>query len=560
MNQALRVALAQLNFKVGDLEGNTDKIMAAMERARSDGANLVVFSEIALLGYPPRDLVHRPALLARQDQALKAIAAATDDELAAVVGYVERNEEGRGHGLINAAAFCANGEIVQSVTKQLLPTYDVFDEARYFSAAPSEGVVTWAGVKIGISICEDAWARVKTAEMPRYDVDPIAELAGAGAQVLLNLSASPFSLGKAEFRCDLLADHSRRHQTPLIFVNQVGGNDELIFDGRSLVLDAGGELKVRLAEFEEDYQVVHVDSQGQIEAKGPEPALRRAAENDAARARDALVLGIGDYVRKTGHAQVLLGLSGGIDSSLVAALVARALGPENVHAVAMPSRFSSSHSREDARQLSKNLGIEFDEIPIEAPYASALEVLQPHFGDTPFGVAEENIQARLRGLYLMALSNKFGKLVLACGNKSELAVGYCTLYGDMCGALAVIGDLPKMLVYDVARLINEEAGRDIVPQRVLEKPPSAELRPDQKDEDSLPPYEVLDQILERYLVEHQSAQTIVEAGFDGETVRRVITLVHRNEYKRWQAPPVLKVTTKAFGVGWRYPLAASPPE
>ena len=551
----LRIAMAQINYRVGDVDQNALKIVESIRRARGEGADLVVFSELSLLGYPPRDLVDRRGLLKRQRRALKTIARATDDEVAALVGFVDDHDGPQGHRLVNAAAFCAHEKVVHRVAKTLLPTYDVFDEGRYFYDLSTEGVVTWKNVRLGISICEDAWAQVHSREMPRYDDDPIEALVEAGAEVLVNIAASPFSLGKQAFRRGLLAEHCRRHGRPMVFLNQVGGNDELIFDGCSLALDAQGVTQVRLAGFKEDFQILDIEPDGAITATSERP-LRQAAESEAEQARDAVVLGIRDYVRKSNFQGVLLGLSGGIDSSVSAALAVEALGAENVHGVAMPSRFSSSHSREDARQLGENLGIEFDEIAIETPYQAMLQTLQPHFDDRPFDVTEENIQARIRGVYLMALSNKFGKLVLACGNKSELAVGYTTLYGDMCGALAVIGDLPKMLVYAVAQLYNDEAGRALIPERVLNKAPSAELRADQKDQDSLPAYEVLDQILERYVVEHQTPSEIVEAGFDAATVEDAVAMIHRSEFKRWQAPPILKVTTKAFGVGWRYPLAA----
>ncbi len=563
-SRRLRVAMAQINFRVGDIEKNSEQILEAMDRAREDGADLAVFSELALMGYPPRDMVDRRSVLQRQDRALEEIAAATDDALAVVVGFVDQNDENKGHRLVNAAAFCANGEVERRISKQLLPTYDVFDERRYFHARSTDGVVCWKGVKVGISICEDAWARVQSREMPDYVDDPVEALVDSGAAVLVNIAASPFSLNKEAFRRDLLADHCKRHNKPLVFVNQIGGHDELIFDGRSLALDADGNIQARLAGFEEDFQIVELNPGAAEESGGAQFEERTGSDSEieigdntrAEQARDAVVLGIRDYVRKSNFSDVILGLSGGIDSSLSAVLAVDALGAEHVHGVAMPSRFSSSHSREDARRLGNNLGIAFDEIAIELPYQGMLESLQPHFEDPSFGVTEENIQARIRGIYLMALSNKTGKLVLACGNKSELAVGYTTLYGDMCGALAVIGDLPKMLVYEIARLYNEEAGEPVIPKRVLTKAPSAELRADQKDEDSLPPYEVLDSILDQYVVEHRTIEEIVEAGFDEVVVRDVVAKIHRSEFKRWQAPPILKVTTKAFGVGWRYPLAA----
>lgn len=554
--KSLRVALAQCNYKVGDLEGNQKKIRASISKAKEAGADLVVFSEVALLGYPPRDLVHRRELLHRQKETLKELARESTSDFAILMGFIEPRSQGeayKGQSLLNAAAFCRNGVVEKVVAKTLFPTYDVFDEDRYFGAREENKLVTHKEIVLGISICEDAWACVDSNEMPNYPTDPIKDLAEAGAEILINLSASPFSLDKGEFRQNLTAHHARTHGRAMILVNQVGGNDELIFDGQSLAIDATGTLQARLKSFQEDFQLLEVSSSGIIK----EGKITSAPETQAAQAREALVLGIGDYVRKSGFSGVLLGLSGGIDSALTVVLAKEALGAENVHALAMPSRFSSSHSREDARQLAENLGILFDEISIEGPYSAALEALEPHFENRPFDVTEENLQARLRGIYLMALSNKFGRLVLACGNKSELAVGYSTLYGDLVGALAPIGDLPKLLVYDMARLINEEAKEEIIPQRILEKAPSAELRPDQKDEDSLPPYEVLDAIVDLYVVEHLTEEEIIDRGFEAQVVQRVLTLIHRAEYKRWQAPPILKVTRKAFGVGWRYPLAKS---
>jgi NAD+ synthase (glutamine-hydrolysing) len=552
----LRVAMAQLNPRVGDVEGNLLLVEAAMDRARAEGASLVVFSEVVLLGYPPRDIVHRRGILKRQWDALDRIAAKTDDGLAAVLGFIDVNPSSLGHSLINGAAFCRGGKVHRRVIKRLLPTYDVFDERRYFAPTESDSVVEWKGFRLGLSVCEDAWARVDHWEMPHYAHDPIEACIDAGAQVLINLSASPFSLQKGEFRRALLSEHATRQSTPLIFVNQVGGNDELVFDGRSLAIDADGEVIARLAEFDEDFQILEIDSDGGLHADETAP-IRPVAQDFAEAVHGAIVLGLRDYVRKSGFQKVLLGLSGGIDSSVTAALAAEALGPENVYGIAMPSRFSSSHSREDARKLAENLGLRFDEIPIEGPYQAFLDALSPHFEGRPFDVTEENLQARSRGVYLMSLSNKLGGLVLSCGNKSELAVGYTTLYGDLCGALSPIGDVPKMLVYGLARHINAVAGREVIPARVLEKAPSAELRPDQQDQDSLPPYDVLDEVVDRYVVRHQRIEEIVAAGFDEAMVRRMVHLLHRNEHKRWQAPPIIKVTTKAFGVGWRYPLAAS---
>ncbi len=554
---ALRVAMVQFNPTIGDIDGNVARILESMHSARDHGADLAVFSELAITGYPPGDILHRLQLLEKQWQGLQRIAAATDDEFAAIVGFVDRNERDMGHSLINAAAFVSGGEVTQVVAKQLLPNYNIFDERRYFEPTPTDHLVSWKGYRLGVTVCEDAWTNVQSAEMPAYADDPIARCVEDGARVLINIAASPFSLDKGPFRRDLLADHCRRHSRSMLFVNQVGANDELIFDGRSTAIDDNGEVVARLEEFEEDMQIVEIDRGGQLTAIEDDP-IRPQLKSRPRQARRAIVMGIRDYVQKSGFNGAIVGMSGGIDSSVSVALAVEALGAENVRGVAMPSRFSSSHSREDARVLADNLGIQFGEIAVQQSYRTMLEVLQPHFDDDTFGIAEENLQARIRGVYLMTLSNKSdGRLVLACGNKSELAVGYSTLYGDMCGALAVIGDVPKQLVYAIARDINADSDEQIIPTRVLEKPPSAELRPDQKDEDSLPPYEVLDEILRRYVVDHQTVDTIVEAGFEPDMVREVIEMIHRSEYKRRQAPPILRITEKAFGMGWRYPLAAN---
>lgn len=553
--EGLRVALAQINPRVGDVDANTAAILKAIERAKSAGADLAVFSELAIVGYPPRDLLHRPRLLQQQFRALDDIAAATDDSFAVCVGLVEKNTTSVGHRLHNSAAFLSGGTLAARYAKRLLPTYDVFEERRYFQPGAGPCIVTWNNTRIGLSVCEDAWTTADDPQMPDYGIDPIAEVVDAGAEVVLNLSASPFGIDKGKRRTALLAKHCRRHGCPLLMVNQVGANDELIFDGRSLAIDAHGETKARLAEFEEDFLVVDISDAGELAPRDDEP-IRPVADSRSKQARDALVVGIRDYLHKSNFQSVLLGLSGGIDSSVGAVLAADALGAENVRGVSMPSKFSTAHGREDARTLAENLGIRFDEIPIQSAYSEMVDVLEPRFSDPSFGVAHENIQARIRGVYLMALSNDTGDLVLATGNKSELAVGYCTLYGDMCGALAIIGDLSKMLVYEIAELYNDETDPAPIPKRVLEKAPSAELRPDQKDADSLPSYEILDEILERYLVDHQTVDQIVDAGFDRTVVDEAVEMVHRNEYKRWQAPPVLKVTSRAFGIGWRYPLAA----
>ncbi|TXD34734.1 NAD+ synthase [Lujinxingia vulgaris] len=550
----LRIALAQINFKVGDLDRNVARIRDEVERARAAGADLLVTSELALTGYPPRDLLHRDEFIDAQLKTLEALAALTDDDFGLIVGYADRNPHHVGRRLVNAAAFCVGGRVKERVFKQLLPEYDVFDEARYFEPGGEAPILNFKGVRLGVSICEDAWAPVEHWEQPRYMGDPVAALVANGAQVLINISASPFARGKRAMREALLCEHAARHKRPLIFVNQVGATDELIFEGASVAIDSTGQIAHRLPDFASACEVVSVVTTGDV--LGPEGGSA-SERDDIGELRAALVLGTRDYVRKSGFKQVLLGLSGGIDSAVTAVIAADALGPENVHAVAMPSRYSSRHSRDDARTLANNLGIEFDEIGIEQPYTSFLDVLTPHFQGKDFDVTEENLQARIRGVYLMGLSNKFGKLVLSCGNKSELAVGYSTLYGDMCGALAVIGDVPKMQVYALAEEYNRLAGYEVVPRNIIEKAPSAELRPDQRDEDSLPPYPVLDAIVDRYVEDRQGIAQIIDAGFERRDVERVVGLIRRNEYKRWQSPPVLKVTAKAFGSGWRYPLAAS---
>ncbi len=556
--KSMKIALVQNNPIVGDVAGNMAQLKAAIADARQQGAQVVVTSELAVIGYPPRDMLHREDLLRRQWSAVEELAKESDEDLALIIGAVCRAPDGASRPLINGAVVCQGGQIRREVGKRLLPTYDVFEEDRYFASADEAGVIEFKGLKLGITICEDAWARADSQEMPDYQVDPVEAVVEAGADILINLSASPYSMGKSRFRNQLLSDHCRRHAKAMVFVNQVGANDELIFDGRSAVIDGRGELRRQLPAFEEALEIVEVGAVGDVTVGNSRVEKGDGSDDGSVvdEVRQALVMGIRDYVQKSGFEGVLIGISGGIDSAVTAMLAAEALGPDRVHGVAMPSKFSSAHSREDARQLGDNLGIRYSEIPIRQPYEAVLETLTPHFEDQSFGVAEENIQARLRGLYLMALSNKTGHLVIAAGNKSELAVGYSTLYGDMCGALAAIGDVSKMMVYALAERYNERAGEAVIPEHILTKAPSAELRPDQKDEDSLPAYEVLDEILDRYLVDHDPVELIVEAGFEEALVREVVAMVHRSEYKRFQAPPILKVSPKAFGVGWRYPLAA----
>jgi NAD+ synthase (glutamine-hydrolysing) len=543
----MKIALAQLNPVVGDVIGNTEKIIARIGEAKAQGASLVVFSELAVAGYPPRDLLLKPRFVQANVEAVERIAR-TCTGIAALVGFVEPSSESVGRSLRNAAAYCADGRVHQVRYKSLLPTYDVFDELRYFEPGPEISLITHENTPIGVSICEDLWNDEQLVGRRLYHADPIGRLASAGARFLVNLSASPFAADKHPFRVKLFGNQAARHGLPLLFVNQVGGNDELVFDGASGVFDASGQLIAQAKAFEEDLLIVDIEN--------PSGARIETYPERVAAIHDALALGTRDYVQKCGFQRVVLGLSGGIDSAVTAALAVAGLGAEAVTGVAMPSRFSSEHSRSDAEAVARNLGIDFRTIPIKSIHAAIEEHLAPHFAGRPRDVTEENLQARVRGMLLMALSNKFGWMVLTTGNKSELAVGYCTLYGDMCGGLAVIGDLPKMLVYELARHMNERAGREIIPENTLTKPPSAELRPDQTDQDTLPPYDLLDQIVELYVNAEKSMDEIISAGYDPEWVRRVIRWVDISEYKRKQAAPALKVTGRAFGVGRRMPIAA----
>ena len=545
---AMKIALAQLNPTVGDIDGNARRILDAYGRAARAGADLVVTPELSLLGYPPRDLLLKPRFIADNLAALQRLAGHVGPT-ALVVGYVDRTDRERGLPLRNAAALMADGGVVARKVKRLLPTYDVFDEMRYFEPGAEPAVVPWGGATLGLSICEDLWTQGSAGPAARlYHGNPVADLVEAGADVLINMSASPFVSGKFAQRAELVRAQALRYGRPVVYVNQVGGNDSLVFDGASFAVSAGGEVVAQLKAFEEDLALVDL-------APGAPPAEMADLPAGVEALRMALVLGLGDYLRKTGFREAVLGLSGGIDSSLVACLAAEAVGAENVLGVAMPSRYSSAHSVEDARTLASALGIRFLTIPIDGPHTAFEEALAGAFAGRGPDVTEENLQARVRGTILMGLSNKFGYLVLATGNKSEVSVGYCTLYGDMVGGLAVIGDVPKTLVYRLCRHINATDARSPIPERVLTKAPSAELRPEQKDEDSLPPYDVLDPILDAYVRDERSYDQIVAAGFDPATVSRVIGLVDRNEYKRQQAAPVLKVTSRAFGFGRRMPIA-----
>ncbi len=539
----MKIALAQINTTVGDLSGNEARILAAYRRGADAGVDLVMFPELAITGYPPRDLLLKRGFIAENLAVLDRLASATS-RTGLLVGYVGPNSVRPGREVTNGVALLRHGRIAAARAKTLLPTYDVFDEDRYFEPAAENQPVAFDEGTIGLTICEDIWNDEDFWPERRYRPNPPMELAAAGARVLLNISASPWWVGKQETRFQMLRSLARKAGRPVLFCNQIGGNDELIFDGGSLAFNGTGELIGRGEMFAEDFVVVDTDSSttaNRIDWPEEEFVYR------------ALVLGLRDYLHKCGFKSAVLGLSGGIDSALVACLAVAALGAENVRGVSLPSQYSSPGSLADARLLAERLGLHHEVISIQSAFVTLKQELQPVFGNRPEDTTEENIQARLRGVMLMALSNKFGSLLLTTGNKSELAVGYCTLYGDMCGGLAVISDVPKTMVYRLAKWLNRD--REIIPAASITKPPSAELRPNQTDQDSLPPYDRLDAILEAYVVDGKTMQEIVAAGFDQPTVKRIVRLIDLNEYKRRQAAPGLKVTGKAFGVGRRMPIA-----
>jgi NAD+ synthetase len=542
----VKIALAQINPTVGDFTGNVAKIVAVSRRAAEQGARLTVFSELAICGYPPADFLEKPSFLARCRSAVDELAAATRELPTAVLaGVALAAGAGSGKPAVNAAVLLDRGRLLLEQHKRLLPFYDVFDEQRYFSPARSQQVIELEGVRLGITICEDAWNDKDFWPRRLYSIDPMEEIMAQHPALHINLSSSPFWHSKREVRREMLAAIARRDGIPVLLSNQVGGNDSLIFDGSSLALNSEGELIAQAASFAED--LILVDP-------WHAPSISEPEEDDTEAAYRALVLGTRDYVRKCGFRKVIVGLSGGIDSALVAAIAAEALGPQNVIGIGMPSPYSSQGSIDDSRTLAANLGIRFELISISELFTSFTHTLEPLFAGMAQDLTEENIQPRIRGTLLMALSNKFGALVLTTGNKSEMAVGYCTLYGDMVGALAVIGDLVKTRVYAVCRWINRH--REIIPAPILEKPPSAELRPGQMDTDSLPPYDVLDPILEAYVERYETPEQIASVhGYPLDLVRQVVRLVERSEYKRQQAAPVLKVTSKSFGMGRRFPIA-----
>lgn len=542
----MRIALAQINTTVGDFSGNVEKIVKFARAAVERHADLVVFPELALCGYPPRDLVEKPGFVLHSEQELERLAGLLPPKLPAVVGYVRRSRASEGKPVSDAAALLNGGRVTLDYAKILLPFYDVFDESRYFEPGEKTALFDSNKMRVAVTICEDIWNDKNFWKKRLYSRDPAAEAVAKGAQLVLNIASSPFHVEKIATRHDMLQAFAREHHVPVVYVNHVGGNDQLIFDGSSMAFDAQGKLCTRARTFEED--LVVFDTTGAESEIYPGPASEEAA------IYQALVLGTRDYVGKCGFSRVVVGLSGGIDSSLVATIAADAVGPENVLGVSMPGPYSSSGSLRDAEALAHNLKIDLRVVPITGTFESYLETLDSAFEGRPRDVTEENIQARIRGNILMALSNKFGSLVLSTGNKSELAAGYCTLYGDMAGGLAVIADVPKTMVYQLARYANRAGER--IPQACLDKAPSAELRLNQRDQDSLPPYETLDMILKAYIEDNLSSTDILEKyQFDADLVHDTIRKVNSAEYKRQQAAPALKVTAKAFGMGRRFPIA-----
>jgi NAD+ synthase (glutamine-hydrolysing) len=541
----VKIALGQINPTIGDFTGNSKKIIESSRQALALGAEMILFPELAVCGYPPRDLLEKPAFVERNQQVVHEIAQAVP-ELTIICGFVSPAKVETGKSVMNSAAVLRRGAVQFVQSKMLLPTYDVFDESRYFDPAESQKLLPLGGKEFALTICEDAWNDKHFWHRRLYRVDPVDELLHAGGNMVLNISASPFHLGKRELRRQMLETIARDNKVPVLFVNQVGGNDSLIFDGSSMVIAPDGRIVAQAKSFDED--LVLFDSEMMQGDMHEQTAVGEAS------AYAALVLGTRDYVRKCSFSRVVIGLSGGIDSALTAAIAVDALGKENVTGIAMPSQYSSEHSIKDARELACKLGIRFEVIAIGEVFDGYRKALAPLFAGMPEDVAEENLQSRIRGNILMAFSNKFGELVLTTGNKSEVGVGYCTLYGDMVGGLGVIADVPKTMVYDLSRYVNSL--KPVIPQSTIDKAPSAELRPGQKDSDTLPPYEVLDNILEDYVEDYRTAEQIAaNHGYEVRVVRDVIRMIERSEYKRQQAAPGLKITRKAFGLGRRFPIA-----
>ncbi len=540
----MKIALAQLNYEIGNFELNTRKIIDSLNKGKTQGADLVVFAELAVCGYPPRDFLEFDEFIELCEQSAKEIAAHTQD-IACIIGLPTKNPQVAGKDLYNAAYFIENGTVKSVIRKALLPNYDVFDEYRYFEPALTFDCIEFKGHKIAVTICEDLW---NINDNPLYVSNPMDELIKQQPEIMINIAASPFSYLHDDERVETLGGNAKKYQLPLLYVNQVGAQTEIIFDGGSLAFDSQGHLVDEMAYFKEDFKVYDFDG---ATLTGLEK-LERQALPDVGQIHDALILGIQDYFSKSGFSKAVLGLSGGIDSAIVCALACRALGPENVMAVLMPSKYSTDHSINDAMDLVNNIGCLHEVIPIKDAADAFDLMMAPAFRDLPFNITEENIQARCRGIIVMAMSNKFGYIVLNTSNKSECAVGYGTLYGDMCGAIGVIGDVYKTQIFDLARYINKD--REIIPENTIVKPPSAELRPDQKDSDSLPDYDQLDKILFLYIELKQSSRSIMAQGYDETLVRKVIKMVNTAEFKRYQTPPILRVSPKAFGMGRRMPI------
>lgn len=541
----MKIALAQLNYHIGNFESNSKKILDKIQEAKSNGVDLIVFSELAVSGYPPRDFLEFNDFVDQCIESVKKIADSCTG-IAAIIGLPTYNESPKGKPLYNSAAFLCNGKIASLTNKTLLPNYDIFDEYRYFEPNDSFEIIEYAGCRIALTICEDLW---NVQDNPLYTLNPMDELIGQQPDVIINIAASPFNYHQTRYRKDVLQKNARQYKLPLFYVNHVGAQTELLFDGGSLAMNSKGDIYDELKYFEEDFRIYNLEKVNNEPpvSKKPEPSEIEAIHN-------ALVMGLRNYFQKLGFTKAILGLSGGIDSALTSALAAEALGPENVYNVLLPSKFSSDHSINDSVKLCENLGMPYDIIKIEEAVDAFENTLKPYFKDLPFDIAEENIQARARGVILMALSNKFGYILLNTSNKSEAAVGYGTLYGDMNGGLSVIGDVYKTQAYELSRFINRNG--EIIPENIITKPPSAELRPDQKDSDSLPEYDILDKILYEYIEQRKGPKEIVAMGFEKALVDRILKLVNTNEYKRYQTPPMLRISTKAFGMGRRMPIVA----
>ena len=545
----MKTALAQINPIVGDFDYNTNKILENIVRAEKQGADLIIFSELALCGYPPKDLLLKKQFIEDNKKYLNLLKEKITSNIAVVVGFAEENK-GEGKPLFDSVALIQKKNIICTKQKVLLPTYDVFDEDRYFESGKKISPVKLFNKTFGLSICEDIWHDDLSWTKPRYHIDPISELKEQNIEILINSSSSPYFIGKPKLREEVLKHCAKKYKIPIFYVNQVGGNDELIFDGNSCVINGSGNVCLKLKAFQEDFQV--------FEFETIKPIIDREMPWNVSTEEEllqAIICGLRDYVIKCGFKKVIIGISGGIDSALTACIATVAIGKENVLGVMMPSRYTSNESLVDAKDLANNLGIELKTVSIEEPFKIFLNLLLPIWKDKDSSLAQENLQARIRGLILMALSNQSGALVLSTGNKSELATGYCTLYGDMCGGLSVISDLPKTSVYKLAKYINQKAGKELIPQNIIKKPPTAELKPNQTDQDTLPSYEVLDKVLNAYVEEHLPLNEMIKNGVSKEVIQKTCTMIDKSEYKRQQAAPGLKLTSRSFGYGWRMPIA-----